>query len=37
MCYGDISHGTDGYYQNYVDEQEREEMERQQEHEHGPE
>jgi hypothetical protein len=25
MCYGDIGHGKDGYYQQWADEQERQE------------
>jgi len=31
MCYGDIEHGTDGYYREWVEEQERQEEERQRE------
>jgi len=27
MCYGDIGHGKDGYYQQWADEQERQEVE----------
>jgi len=25
MCYGDISHGNDGYYQEWAEQQQREE------------
>jgi len=27
MCYGDIAHGTDGYYEDWAREQERQEQE----------
>jgi len=27
MCYGDIDHGTDGYYRRWAEEQEREQRE----------
>jgi hypothetical protein len=43
MCYGDIDHGTDGYYREYVGEmeqqwqQERENDRQQQEEQQGPE
>ena len=30
MCYGDIEHGTDGYYRQYMEEWEREEYDKQQ-------
>lgn len=30
MCYGDIAHGTDGYYQQWAEEREREHDERRQ-------
>ena len=30
MCYGDIAHGTDGYYEAWAREQERQEEEKQQ-------
>lgn len=33
MCYGDPSHGKDGYYQEYLERQEREEQERRREQE----
>jgi len=28
MCYGDINHGSDGYYRDWAEEQERKERER---------
>lgn len=28
MCYGDISHGKDGYYSDWAEEQERERLDR---------
>ena len=31
MCYGDIDHGSDGYYQEWAEQQIREEYEREQE------
>ena len=30
MCYGDPDYGRDGYYQAYIEEQERQEQEQQQ-------
>lgn len=33
MCYGDIDHGTDGYYRDYMEQEQRREEERQQEQE----
>ena len=32
MCYGDIDHGTDGYYREWAEHQERLEQERHHEH-----
>lgn len=31
MCYGDPGHGSDGYYQNWLDEQQRQHDEQRQE------
>ena len=31
MCYGDIAHGHDGYYEEWAKEQDRQQMEREQE------
>lgn len=31
MCYGDPQHGSDGYYQAYIEEQERQAQEQQRE------
>lgn len=31
MCYGDIDHGTDGYYRDWLERQDREEQEHEQE------
>ncbi len=28
MCYGDVNHGTDGYYRDMMERQEREDQER---------
>lgn len=38
MCYGDIDHGHDGYYQDYIEQQERsrQEQEQQQEERDAP-
>lgn len=33
MCYGDIEHGTDGYYREWAEEQNRQEEEQQEEQE----
>jgi len=33
MCYGDIDHGTDGYYREWAEEMDRQEQERQQQEE----